>query len=201
MTSVITGDIIRSRAQKTTTWMRPLKTALSRYGQETADWEIYRGDSFQLEVKSPEKVLEAAILIKASIKQINKMDVRMAIGIGKKTHRARKISQANGSAFVNSGECFESLGKKNLAIRSPWPEVDLEVNLLLDVALLVMNKWTTSSAEIVRICVERPDATQKVLARRLKISQSNISGRLRRAGFQEIMRIRDRFVTLIQNHL
>ena len=201
MTGVITGDIIRSREQKAATWMRLPKTALRRYGQETVDWEIYRGDSFQLEVKSPEMALEAAIMIKASIKQMKKMDVRMAIGVGEKSHRSRKISQANGSAFVNSGECFESLGKKNLAIRTPWPEVDLEVNLLLDLALLVMDKWTTSSAEIVRSYVEHPDATQKALARRLKISQSNISGRLRRAGFHEIMRMSDRFATLIQKHL
>ena len=52
MTSIITGDIINSRAiANPKHWMEPLKKVLSVYGNNPKAWEIYRGDSFQVEVR------------------------------------------------------------------------------------------------------------------------------------------------------
>ena len=50
--AIITGDIIDSRKVKPETWLPALKMALSTYGKEPKHWEIYRGDSFQLEIPS-----------------------------------------------------------------------------------------------------------------------------------------------------
>ena len=108
MTSIITGDIINSKGSSPKAWLPELKTILSHYGSNPVQWEIYRGDSFQLEV-TPDKALEACILIKATIKQFKNLDVRLAIGIGNKTFDSEKITESNGTAFVNSGECFEAL--------------------------------------------------------------------------------------------
>lgn len=84
--------------------------------EKSKDWEIFRGDQFQLEVKNPENSLLVAIQIKALMKSL-KLDVRMSIGIGEKTHNSKKISESNGTAFINSGELFERLKKKKS--RSP----------------------------------------------------------------------------------
>ena len=52
MTSVITGDIINSRKQKEPeVWINTLKNALSNLSTDTKYWEIYRGDSFQIEIR------------------------------------------------------------------------------------------------------------------------------------------------------
>ncbi len=64
--------------------------------------------------------LLVAMKLKASLKAVKGINVRMAIGIGTRTYNAAKITESNGSAFVNSGEKFEMLKqeKQNLAIKS-----------------------------------------------------------------------------------
>ena len=89
MTSVITGDIIGSRQQTSKHWVEDLKTILSRFGATPSQWEVYRGDEFQIEIKNPEEALLSAILIKAHLKAI-KLDARMSIGFGDKTHMPKK---------------------------------------------------------------------------------------------------------------
>tara|TARA_R110001583_G_scaffold78855_2_gene213510 strand:+ start:1171 stop:1770 length:600 start_codon:yes stop_codon:yes gene_type:complete len=188
MTSILTGDIINSRNVTPQLWMSPLKEVLNRFGSEPKHWEIYRGDSFQLEVTA-EKALKAAILIKATIKLIKGIDVRLAIGIGEKSYSAEKITQSNGSAFINSGQCFEGLKKSILAIKSNYYDFDTEMNLLLDLAQLTMNNWTRKSSEIIKIAIENPKFTQKELARKVNKTQSTISESLKIAGYDEIMRM------------
>lgn len=197
ITSIITGDIINSRKGKNYEWLKSLKEVLNQFGKEPEQWEIYRGDSFQMEVPASD-ALKSAILIKASIKQYKELDVRLAIGIGEKDYQADKITESNGTAFVFSGECFESLKKSGMAIKSNQKEFDETMNLYLDLASLIMNNWTPNSAEVVKISIENPNKTQEELAQILSISQSNISARMKRAGFDEIMRLEKHFRKLIQ---
>lgn len=188
MTSIITGDIINSRNVAPQLWIPKLKSILNKYGSEPTQWEIYRGDSFQLEVH-PTEALLACLLIKATIKTINELDVRLAIGIGEKSYVSEKITASNGSAFINSGECFEGLKKSILAIKSPYAEFDIQMNLCLDLAQLTMNNWTQKSSEIVKISIENPKATQNKLAELVSKTQSTISESLKIAGFDEIMKM------------
>ncbi len=196
ITSVITGDIINSRMAPGEKWMPVLKETLNQYGKEPSQWEIFRGDSFQLEM-APVKTLMAAIHLKASIKQFKSLDVRIAIGIGNKTYNAKKITQSNGSAFVHSGESFELLKKRILVIRSDWPEFDRDINLYFDLASLTMNNWPANSAAIFKAAIENPKLTQKQLAEKLEKNQSTISESLTRAGYEEIMNMEKRYRELI----
>lgn len=198
MTAVITGDISNSRQGEPAEWLTLLKQVLNQYGQEPKQWEIFRGDSFQIEL-SPELALSAAIHIKATIKQIATLDVRMAIGIGEKTHRAKKVTESNGPAFVRSGECFEALKKQNLAIKSSNPETDQLINLLLALALLTMNHWSAVVSSVVKTVLENPEKNQEELAALLDRSQSTISEALKRAGFDEIMRMEQKYRDLMKS--
>ena len=197
MTAVITGDIINSRTEKASEWLPLLKKVLNQYGQTPGQWEIYRGDSFQLEL-APQEALKAALYIKASIRQTSNLDVRMAIGIGDKTHQAQKITESNGSAFIHSGECFETLKKQTLAVKSPNPELDEAINLLLALAMLTINNWSTVTSLVVKASFENPQKNQKELAALLGKSQSNISETLKRAGFEEVVRLEEKYRTLIK---
>lgn len=188
MTSIITGDIVNSRNAAPQLWISKLKNVLNNYGLEPTEWEIYRGDSFQLEVQ-PTEALLACLLIKATIKTISNLDVRLAIGIGEKSYDSEKITASNGSAFINSGECFEGLKKSILAIKSPYIEFDTHINLCLDLAQLTMNSWTKKSSEIVKISIENPNVTQKELAELVNKTQSTISESLKIAGFEEILKM------------
>ena len=194
MTSVITGDIINSRNVNPTLWIPILKSVLNKYGLEPTQWEIYRGDSFQLEVP-PKEALLACLLIKATIKTSKELDVRLAIGIGEKSKKKKKITASNGSAFINSGECFEGLKKSILAVKSLNSEFDIHMNLLFDLAQLTINNWTKKSSEVVKISIENPDLTQNELAALVHKTQSTVSESLKIAGFDEIMKMENYYIT------
>ena len=198
MQAVITGDIINSRAEPASQWLLILKEVLKQYGNTPKHWEITRGDSFQLLVK-PEEALYAALHFKAAIKQLRDLDVRMAIGIGEQDHQAEKISESNGPAFVRSGEAFENLKKQNLKISTGDPQKDEILNLLLNLALLTMNNWSTTVAGAIKISLEYPEESQTQLAKRLDKSQSSLSEALKRGGFDEIIQLENFYRKEIQS--
>jgi len=198
MTSIITGDIINSKKSSPKKWLSSLKSILNNYGNSPLTWEIYRGDSFQLEV-SPKLALEACILIKATIKQFENIDVRLAIGIGEKEYHSENITESNGSAFVNSGECFEALKKTTLAIKTPFEAFDTQINIMLELAQLTINSWTSTTATLVKTALEHPDLNQKQIAETLEKTQGNISQGLKRAGFDEVFKLLQYFKNQMQS--
>lgn len=188
MHAVITGDIINSTKVDPKIWLPILKDALNKNGSSPTQWEIYRGDSFQLFIKDPYEALTIAIQIKAAIKTIKTLDVRMAIGLGNIKHNSSKITESNGTAFIYSGERFESLKKEklNLALKSDWPQFDTDINLFIKLALLIMDNWTESAAEMIKTTFENPDKLQSELGTIIGIKQNAVSSRLKRAAFEEI---------------
>jgi len=200
MICIITGDIINSSKNDPKAWLRPLKKELNRIGKNPKVWEIYRGDSFQVMISNAKDALIAAIKIKAALKSIQDVDVRMAMGIGNRTHNAAKITESNGSAFVHSGEKFEALkkDKQNLSIKSDWPIFDKEMNLYLKLSLIAMDNWTVNSAEVVKTAIENPDKLQEELRKIVGIKQNAISNRLKRAYYEEIMEVNEVYKTKIK---
>mgnify|MGYP000745982392 CR=1 FL=1 len=71
MTSILTGDIINSRNIDSNIWMPLLKSAFNTIGSTPKTWEIYRGDSFQIEIEKPEDALLFAFKLKTILKKIN----------------------------------------------------------------------------------------------------------------------------------
>ena len=202
MIGILTGDIVGSRKAKSPEqWLGPLKEYFGELGTEPERWQFFRGDSFQLEVTDVPHTIEVALRIKALVKNIKGLDVRLAIGIGSKSYDAPRITEANGDAFVFSGKLFEKMKKKTLAIKTPWEDVDEQINVCLDLALLVMDKWSVSSAEVVQLAFTFPEATQTERAKMLGISQGRISDRQRRAGLDEILRMEEHFRKLINNKM
>ncbi|MBQ0768823.1 MAG: transcriptional regulator [Bizionia sp.] len=190
MTSIITGDIISSKSGDPNLWLPALKRELNKYGTTPKHWEIYRGDSFQLEV-SPKTALKTALLLKATIKQFKTIDVRLAIGVGEKTYDADSITESNGSAFVNSGACFEALKKSTLAIKTQDSTFNTTINIMLDLALLTMDNWTPKASLLFKTTLEHSNYNQVDIAKLLDRKQSNISAGLKRTGYDEISKMLD----------
>lgn len=202
MISILTGDIVNSRKNNDTLWLQLLKEVLEDFGTSPKNWQIYRGDSFQLEIKNAEEALKAALKIKAKMKSSANIDVRIGIGIGKKEFNATKITESNGEAFVNSGFAFDNyLKKQNLAIKTPWQNLDEELNIAFDLALLTIDSWTVNSAEVFKISLEKENATQNEIANILGITQGRVSERQKRAGFEPIMKFEKRFRKLINQKI
>ncbi len=198
MVAIITGDIINSENYAASEWLGILKKYLSSLGESPIDWEIYRGDEFQLKI-SYEQVLEAAIHIKALIKTVKGLDVRMGIGLGAETFQGTGVSESNGPAYHRSGRTFESLKeeKLNLTISTGSGFYDDTLNLMLKLALDFMDDWSTVSAEIVALTLENPDASQAALAERLGIQQSAVSQRQTRARLDLVFELLDYYEKIL----
>ncbi|MDT7830300.1 SatD family protein [Pricia sp. S334] len=199
MIAVITGDIIKSENYEASTWLGLLKSYLSSLGESPTDWDIYRGDEFQLRINDND-ALGAAIHIKALIKTVNGLDVRMGIGLGTQTFKGSGVSESNGPAYHRSGRTFESLkeDKLNLSIATGSDFYDDTLNLMLKLALDFMDDWSTVSAEIVVLAFERPKASQKELAKRLGIQQSAVSQRQKRARLDLVLELLDYYDTTVK---
>jgi hypothetical protein len=158
-----------------------------QFGNEPVTWEIYRGDSFQVEISKPEATLLAALKIKAAIKQIKGLDVRLAIGIGNKDFEAGKVTENSGTAYIFSGEEFEGM-KQSISIKTPWTEINSEVNVYIGLCLIAINSWTAEAAKTMETVLNMPEQiNQTELGKKLGVKQSAASRRLARAHCREIM--------------
>lgn len=187
MICIITGDIVGSRKIKDS-WLADLKSALKQVSAQNSKWEIYRGDSFQVEVE-PENAIKTAAYLKACIRVNKPADVRMGIGVGAVKSKRKKLSESDGDAFVNSGGAFDSLkqAKVNLAIKTDFPEFDEEINVMIRLALITMDSWGIVAAEMVKLALEHENLLQSELAAISGRTQSSVSEALKRAHYSELM--------------
>ncbi len=185
---VITGDIINSRKTEAKIWLVKLKEILGEFCKEESDWEIYRGDSFQL-VVSEEEGLLAALIIKAAMKSI-KMDARISLGLGEISYKTSKVTESNGSAFINSGKRFELLKKETLGIQTENERFNHTFSVILNLLDIIIASWQPNTSEVVYTALKNPELNQSELAEILnKKSQGTISSALKRAGFDEIRKV------------
>ena len=204
--AVITGDVVNSRETDVDVWLKLLKAALQKYGETPKQWEIYRGDSFQLEIREAEQALKAAIYIKSYMKQLPNVDVRMSIGIGPVYNNADRILESNGTAYILSGEAFEKIGKKRLVINTSNREIDEDLNLMIELGSTIMDNWNELSAIVIKESLDHPQAnqdrlvtyvknneqTRELMKRDKRVSlknQSNISLILSRSHFELIYKV------------
>lgn len=182
MIAIVTGDIKGSTQHKSGEWLPVLQQYLSRFGENPMDWDVYRGDEFQWRLPAPE-ALSAAICLKAMLKTIKGLDVRMAIGLGTEDFKGKSIGESNGTAHQRSGKLFGQLKSKKmtLALATGQSDLDTTLNLMLKLALDFMDCWTQVSAQVVFNAMDKPKATQKELAEQLGIKQSAVSQRQKRA--------------------
>ena len=179
--------------------MAGLKKYFGNKGSTPKDWEIYRGDQFQIRT-APENALWMAVQIKALIKCIKPLDVRMSIGIGNETFVGSRVSQSNGEAYQRSGMVFETLReqKLNLAIVTGDKDRDRTLNLIVRLALDFMDNWSPVSEEIVSRTLDHPKDSQQQMADRLGIRQSAVSKRLNRARMDLVLDVLRYYDSLIK---
>lgn len=190
MIVILTADIINSRKLSSKKWMNDFKQLLNSFGKSPNDWEIYRGDEFQLEIKNPEDAFLIAFQLKAFFKLIN-LDVRMSLGFGDKTYKTKKITESNGSAFIRSGELFETLKKQkiNLAVNSGNTDFDEEFNLIVQLSMSFMDSWLQQSAEFVLVAIQNPTLSQEEIGLKLGINQAAVSRRQKRSQYELLLQV------------
>ena len=187
MIAIITGDIINSQKSDSELWLPKLKELLTSWSATPENWEVYRGDEFQLKCNVNE-VFHKALLLKSLIRTFENLDVRLAIGIGNEVFRSEKITESNGSAYVNSGRLLTDIKVqgRTLAIQTENEKVNRDLNILFKWASIDFDNWTAATAEIIFQLLRNSELTQEELAKELNISQSSVSQRVKRANFDLI---------------
>ena len=188
MVAILTGDIVNSGNYSSEQWMPILKAHFTALGKSPIDWEIYRGDEFQIKIPVA-KALKEAIHIKAILKKIKDLDVRIGIGIGEETYLGSGVSESNGLAYQRSGRTLELLKKTktNMGIATGNVSIDRALNVVLKLALDFMDDWSVVSAEIIGMVLVRPEISQKEIAKKLGIQQSAVSQRFKRARLDLVL--------------
>lgn len=195
MIAVLTADIINST--RFPDWRKELLKDFEFFGNQNDDWLIYRGDGIQIRIEKPEEGLRYALLLKAIIRQIENLDVRIAIGLGEENERTSVVTQNSGSAYVNSGRMLENL-KQNLAINTGEEEINLGLNAGLGLLNALCSQWKPAVAQSFKLKLQNPDISQNEMAKILKTTQPNISQTLARGNWHEIAQYIAYFNTLIK---
>lgn len=200
MISIITGDIVNSRKMSSEIWLPQLKAYFETLGSRPKIWEIYRGDSFQIQTPI-EAALTIAIIIKSIIKQNKGLDVRMSIGIGDVHYKSDSVTEAYGTAHIYSGESFENLKKDNLNIKTPIQEINDYFNVITKLMSITMDSWKPATAETIYYALTHEELNQKELSQLLNKKPATINEALKRGGYHELLDTINLFKEKIKQHV
>ncbi|MBT9874353.1 hypothetical protein GPL06_16375 [Bacteroides salyersiae] len=185
---VITGDIIQSTRIKPENKQLVLDTIRNTV-YEMEKWskmklEIFRGDSFQIVIDNTYEAVRIAILIRAGLQKSTpegseiKWDARLALGLGSVNFpQEESVTESDGEAFRNSGWEFDELGKRKLAIRTPWQNMNDELKVSTAFADDIVSEWSVAQAQAIYASLIH-SKTQKEIAADLNTSPQNISKRI-----------------------
>ena len=220
MIAVLTADLIDSSLYEENVLLEVLnslkkefKTITEEYDPNEIRLQIYRGDSFQGIIKSPENALQIALQIKTAINRIhfketkkNKAyskiaDFKIAIGIGAQGIEREAITESNGPAFQFSGRTLDEMKTEHrkTKLKTDFEEVNAEFNASLYLLDTITDKWSTASAEVVYYLLK--GFKEREVAAAIDISQSAVNQRKKAAGWDAISVLLDRYREVILKNL
>lgn len=217
MVAILTADLIDSSQYEEDILERVLDALKEEfanirvsYGNEEVHFRIFRGDSFQGVVYSPKYALRIALQIKTAVNQIHLRetkksraystvaDFKMAIGIGTIDFERESISESNGQAFQFSGRTLDGMknSSQNTLIKCSDEEVNSEFNTSFFLLDMLMEKWSTASAEVVFYLLK--GMKEREIAKKINISQSAVNQRKRASGWEAISLLLKRYEQVME---
>lgn len=200
--AVITADIVASTSLSKVqlkSLMKNLASILVPYQHE-----FFRGDSFQVYVKSPHEALLLLLqmrVVAMKLVQDSSMpvtDVRACLGIGAVKAPVHSLKTASDEAFVISGRAFDKMTSgQRLVITGNEKNsmVNLGFKLVGDFVDYIFQRLTSKQAAVVfEMLMNR---TQIEAARRLKKSQATVHKHAQSAGWPELEKLLAHYQTLL----
>lgn len=164
---VITSDIVGS-SQIKPEFRVDLLTCLITMEEELQcvspfRMELYRGDSFQLLVEDPAMTAKIAILLRAGLiyHTPNKEDAKVSIGIGGIDFISENIVTSDGEAFMYSGRQLDNMGKHRLSIKTPWQDVNEEVDVSTAFVDDIITGWSNKQARMIYLSLRQNSAKKR----------------------------------------
>lgn len=210
--AVITGDIVGSTQIKTE-YRADLLNCLNSMKEELQcvspfNMEMFRGDSFQLLIEDPTAAMKVAILLRAGIihstptpsKEDGMWDARISLGIGTVAFLSDRIVTSDGEAFQFSGRQLDLMGKQRLAVKTPWPDVDEELEVTTAFVDDITKGWSSKQAGMIYLSLKQ-DMAKKDVAELIGTSVQNVRNVLSSAREPLIRMYIERYSKIVADHL
>lgn len=205
---VITGDVINSTSipiEQRQMLLDAISSTMDKIKRDVPlEYELFRGDSIQVVVANPEKTLLVGILLRAGVKSMTPKDsdiywdIRTSIGIGEVEFQADSIRISDGEAFRISGRGLDAMDKTTLIAKTPWQDVNEELDVTIPFVDDIVCCWTSSQARVVFPALLK-HYTRKEIAIILGQSAQNVSKLLITAKEKLIRNSTDRFSKIINS--
>lgn len=189
MLAVLTGDLVHSTKLDAKTYSLVV-TVLEEYfealhQQHGVDYEIFRGDGFQLVFTKAELAVTVLLQTKLFLNsQINghAIDCTQCLAYGSGNYNVGKPGRSSGGVFVTSGRGLEKTRPGEVRIMSHLPLLQPATDLICQQMSYVLNKLSVKQAGLLYHYIKEGFPAHKVLAIWADTSRQNISERLKAAG-------------------
>lgn len=188
--AIITGDIVNSQGmdkEERNKMLDILQTIPEKlYKISNLNIEIFRGDSFQIEVLNIYKCLQVAVALRTifrsqQFKHSSKQwDVRLSIGIGKKEYEKETLAASDGEAYRLSGIGLDNIGKERLKITTPWEIYNKSLVTSTAFADDIISNLTQRQSEILSVFLTT-SLSRKEISKMLDVSRQAIEKSLKSA--------------------
>jgi len=199
--AVITADIVNSTKLSRPEYKKLVKnlTALLQGHQ----YEFFRGDSFQVLVKSPEEALKILLQLRTAAMKLSGSamplaDVRASIGIGSIKLPVKSFQTASGDVFVLSGRSFDKMPKEErlmIICDEKYKAINLGLKLVSQFIDYLFQRLTFKQAAVVHELLM--NRTQIETAKRLKKTQATVHKHTQAAGWPELEKLLKDYKDLI----
>jgi len=180
---VITGDIVRSTsisAEWRNNIPKVFECVVNDYAATVrASFEMYRGDSFQFVVDDAAYALNMAVAVRMLLRASTPhgeepWDAREVVGVGTVEYTTDSILTSDGEAFRYSGREFDNLGKRRIAVATPWAEANKELAVSTAFVDDILTNLTVKQAEVIYHKIVF-NISQKDLASKLGQTAQNVN--------------------------
>lgn len=216
--AVLTGDIVGSseleairRSQLPDLLRRAFERSVSfSEGPFGAQFDVFRGDAWQLHLTQPEHALRVGIAFRAYLRTEEDVDARFALAIDTVDFvDTDRVSQSDGAAFRRSGRALDALSGRSMACLLPERYAETPHQRLFDAIASAtgafIDRWTPPQAQAVLLTLTLPAtrafAGQAQVAAAwpsAPVSQQAVSGHLRKAQWSEIEQYLASFATEVR---
>lgn len=202
ISAVITADIVNSTQLSKADAKKLMKNLINIL--QLYKYEFFRGDSFQVYVKSPVEALWLLLQMRTCAMKLPSetsmpvADIKASIGIGNVKVPINFLKTATDEGFILSGRTFDRMNTyQRLAIVSSEKNNTANIGLRVIAHFIdyLFQRLTTKQASVVFELLMKRNQTET--ARRLKKSQATIHKHTQSAGWPEIEKLLMEYQLLI----
>ncbi|MBN7821551.1 hypothetical protein [Bowmanella yangjiangensis] len=191
--AVLTGDLVASSqipANEYDALLYALDQTL-RYlcRRDAGQYNVYRGDAFQLLLNKPQAWAHSAILLRLAMRS-QLQDCRLSVGIGTISNPRPDVKSATGEAFTLSGTGLDSLPQgQRMNVQSTEDDFNWHMGITLRQTDALISQMTVRQAQALQEYLLLEDKSHLAVAKHLHTSRVNATKLLNQGHYDLLMQV------------